>query len=266
MPVTSQTIDKADFKSKLLAHFDTFQRGAAQDNSPRALSALQQEAFKQFESLDLPTTKHEEWKYTNLRNLLQNDFRFPTESQSFVPNAADVAPHLMDHGDANVLVFVNGFYRRDLSALSSPVEELHVENLGQAHAKYTEVIDKYFRPDRHLPERRVHGPQHGRFRERGLHLRAQQQGDPEAGVPVLHHRRHRGQRGIAAPQPVRGGPQQPGYLRGVVPHHWEQHWLYQRGYRSSGAGERRGRVLQNSERNEPGLSHRYHPGVAGPRQ
>jgi Fe-S cluster assembly protein SufD len=144
MNVSSQTIDKADFKSKLLTHFDTFRRGAAQDNSPRALSALQQDAFKQFESLDLPTTKHEEWKYTNLRNLLQNDFRFPTESQSFAPNAADVAPHLMDHGDANVLVFVNGFYRRDLSTLRSPVEELHVENLGQAHAKYTEVIDKYF--------------------------------------------------------------------------------------------------------------------------
>lgn len=143
MSVTSQ-IDKADFKSKLLTHFDTFRRGAAQDNSPRALSALQQDAFQQFESLDLPTSKHEEWKYTNLRNLLQNDFRFPTESESFALNAADVAPHLMDHGDANVLVFVNGFYRRDLSTVHSPVEELHVENIGQAHAKYTEVIDKYF--------------------------------------------------------------------------------------------------------------------------
>jgi Fe-S cluster assembly protein SufD len=141
---TTSTIDKADFKSKLLTHFDTFQRGAAQDNSPRTLSALQQDAFQHFRTLDLPTTKHEEWKYTNLRNLLQNDFSFATESEASALSAAELAPHLMEHGDANVLVFVNGFYRRDLSNLVSPVEELHVENIGQAREKYTEAIDKYF--------------------------------------------------------------------------------------------------------------------------
>jgi hypothetical protein len=79
-------------------------------------------------------------------------------------NAADVAPHLMDHGDASVLVFVNGFYRRDLSTLSSPWKNCTWRNLGTGPRQVHEVIDKYFARIAYLPEGRVHGPQHGSFR------------------------------------------------------------------------------------------------------
>ncbi len=141
---TTPTIDKTDFKAKVLSYFDTFRQGAAQDVSPRALSALQQDAFKHFASQELPTTRHEEWKYTNLRNLLGHDFHFPAKAEATAVAASAVSSQLLPHGEANVLVFVNGFFRKDLSEIKSPADQLHVSDLDEAYAQYGETISTYF--------------------------------------------------------------------------------------------------------------------------
>ena len=35
---------------------------------------IRKDAIKKFEELDFPTVKNEEWKYTNIANLLKYDF------------------------------------------------------------------------------------------------------------------------------------------------------------------------------------------------
>jgi Fe-S cluster assembly protein SufD len=80
---------------------------------------LRQQAFAQLQNLDLPTTKHEEWKYTSLKNLAKESFALaqPTDlnpKDFFVNNLENFYK----------IVFVNGFLQENQTLLPSQVELL----------------------------------------------------------------------------------------------------------------------------------------------
>jgi Fe-S cluster assembly protein SufD len=80
---------------------------------------LRQQAFAQLQNLDLPTTKHEEWKYTSLKNLAKESFALaqPTDlnpKDFFVNNLENFYK----------IVFVNGFLQENQTLLPSQVEFL----------------------------------------------------------------------------------------------------------------------------------------------
>lgn len=80
--------------------------------SDDALTALRRAAFDEFSARGLPTTRDEEWKYTNLRRLESREFALRA-----TPGPIDAAsPDWIDRGGAR-LVFVDG---RHSPALSSP--------------------------------------------------------------------------------------------------------------------------------------------------
>lgn len=80
--------------------------------SSDALTALRRAAFDEFSARGFPTTRDEEWKYTNLRRLESREFALRA-----TPGPIDAAsPDWIDGGGAR-LVFVDG---RHSPALSSP--------------------------------------------------------------------------------------------------------------------------------------------------
>ncbi len=92
-------MDKATF-TNLFAPFD-------RDTSPR-YRALRQSARERFASLPLPTTRGEDWRFTNLAPLLETPFELSVATMEPPPQPPPV--------DTLRLVFMNGRFTRSLSS------------------------------------------------------------------------------------------------------------------------------------------------------
>lgn len=102
------------------------------------LSAKRQDAFAAFSNWGIPTTRHEEWKYTRIGGFFNKAFEIGA-SRTIDINAY----RLPGHETANELVFVNGQYAPDLSTIHS--SEINVISLEEAmRNEYAEIANKHF--------------------------------------------------------------------------------------------------------------------------
>ena len=73
-----------------------------------AFFEVRENAFAEFEKLGFPTTKNEEWKYTNLKAITENIFTSTCELHSRIKTFIEQS--VFAKIDANLLVFVNGTF------------------------------------------------------------------------------------------------------------------------------------------------------------
>jgi len=111
-------------------HFDQLQKTDKGD----ALDAVRQNGFNAFTQFGIPTSKHEEWKYTRIGGLFNKEYFFPkTAPVSLSANKLN-AVRLPGHEHANELIFVNGVFSFELSVVRSsslvvlPLEEAAIMN------------------------------------------------------------------------------------------------------------------------------------------
>ncbi|MGZ8517432.1 MAG: SufD family Fe-S cluster assembly protein, partial [Chitinophagaceae bacterium] len=97
-------------------------------NGSSALTPVEQRAFDAFNTMGIPSVKHEEWKYTRISGAFNKDYTLKTE-QGFSTGDLD-AVRLPGYEAANELVFVNGLYSSTLSIVRS--KELFVQHLEEA--------------------------------------------------------------------------------------------------------------------------------------
>lgn len=83
------------------------------------LNTLRNEAFKAYDAQGIPTTRHEEWKYTRISSLFNKEYQLPTQAATTVTTADIDAIRLPEHEAANEIVFVNGVYNAALSNIRS---------------------------------------------------------------------------------------------------------------------------------------------------
>ncbi|MBS1730658.1 MAG: Fe-S cluster assembly protein SufD [Bacteroidetes bacterium] len=106
-----------------------------------SLKTLRHEAFSEFRKNGVPTTRHEEWKYTRLGGIMNKDYNFSLDRHSISKEDFD-AYRLPGYEEANELVFINGFYSGEMSKIIS--EELVVMPLERAAAgEYENIITTY---------------------------------------------------------------------------------------------------------------------------
>ena len=105
-------------------------------DAPAWLKHLRANAIAQFEQLGFPTTRHEEWKYTNVAPLLKQDFSIPQTSAN-----VDIEAFTYPESQTSQLVFVNGIYAPKLSNVSAIPAGVTIANLQAANQK---VISEYF--------------------------------------------------------------------------------------------------------------------------
>ncbi len=108
-------------------HFDSAASKAARD-----------EASERIKGLEFPTSKTEYWKYTRVNRILKAEYKI-TEGTTNI----DITPYLIEGMESNVLVFVNGFYRNDLSKISTQ-EGVTVCALSEAKEKHADLFSAYF--------------------------------------------------------------------------------------------------------------------------
>lgn len=129
-----------DFKSQLVSAFqasETLLNGAAE----LPLHQIRRAALRTFEQIGFPTIRHEEWKYSNVAALTKETFDL---SGTSAVTAADLDPLQIPNLGGNLLYFVNGRYRADLSRIVSSPDDLIISTFAEALKANPDEVGTYF--------------------------------------------------------------------------------------------------------------------------
>ncbi len=103
------------------------------------LRHLRENAFARFCEAGFPTTRDEDWRFTNVSGIARTAFRAAGVAKIA---KADAAPWIVE-GAAARLVFVNGRFARNLSALKSLPQGVTVASLREQIEKHPETLEKH---------------------------------------------------------------------------------------------------------------------------
>ncbi len=123
--------------------------GASQ--SPSWLREMRERALARVGELGFPTTKQEEWRFTNVAPIAETPFGLAKPPAVGLERSA-LEPFLIGEGDQRCLVFVNGRFSPEQSQLSGWPAGVRVESLAAAVAADPGFIQ------RHLGTQANHGP------------------------------------------------------------------------------------------------------------
>jgi Fe-S cluster assembly protein SufD len=136
--MTTTNIDKLDLIEKLRADFQAFEK-QLNGKSQSTLHQIRRQAFQNFEKLGIPTTKHEEWKYTNVGRIFKQEYNFKPPSNI---QATDIESIKIPNLEANVLVLLNGKWQAKYSSIKS--KNLVIKPLQEAIETEKDLLEKYF--------------------------------------------------------------------------------------------------------------------------
>ncbi len=118
---------------------------------PATVAALRERALARFTELGFPTTRLEDWKYTNLAPLARQAFRLPDDSRP-ARAAALAAPARL--GIEIELVSVNGRFAPELSSIGALPRGTVVASLADALRTHPELIEPHL--GRYAPFEQAH--------------------------------------------------------------------------------------------------------------
>ena len=128
-PISNTLVDKDAYLSGLLDKVVASKsEGWLQDVRQRAADWVRQSK--------LPTTRDEEWRFADLSSLREVQFNVET----FLPN---ITPFVLPEANNSCLVFVNGVYAPELSAVSGLPDGVVVSNLANLPGGYDERVRQY---------------------------------------------------------------------------------------------------------------------------
>ncbi len=123
-----------------LEDFHTLTAGAEGEES-HWLQGVRRTAIDRFTALGFPTTKNEDWHFTSVAPIAEADFRAYQAGGDVSPE--DLAPFRFGAPDWTELVFVNGRFAPELSALDRLPEGIRVADLESAWEREPELLERY---------------------------------------------------------------------------------------------------------------------------
>ena len=108
--------------------------------TPAWLTGLRREGFRRFEKAGFPTTRQEEWRFTNVKRIAETEFALAEIPPPL--SRETISPFVLDE-DYLRLVFLNGHYVGDLSATSATPHGAVVGSLSAALADHPALIEDH---------------------------------------------------------------------------------------------------------------------------
>ena len=108
--------------------------------APRWLRELRARGFERFAEAGFPTTRDEDWRFTNVSAIAQTEFRPAVAAGTL--DAAVLQPWRIP-GTACQLVFVNGRFVRELSEVRDLTAGVQVQSLAQAMAGGNRLVEQH---------------------------------------------------------------------------------------------------------------------------
>jgi Fe-S cluster assembly protein SufD len=134
-------MSNVDFKEWFIQNFQTFEKSLNGEKT-ESFHQLRKDALSKFSSLNIPSVKDEEWKYTNISPVIKYNFNVLPPKVEVTPEI--VGRYLFDKLEHHLMVFVNGEFRKDLSKLNELPEQVEVTNLSAAIRKNHPALLKHF--------------------------------------------------------------------------------------------------------------------------
>ena len=101
------------------------------------------DALKKFSELEFPTTKNEEWKYTNVSPILKYNFNLAFNSAKPELTKDVIQKYLFDGFEYHLLVFVNGIFSKELSNINELPKGAVVDRLNNILKTNPELIKEH---------------------------------------------------------------------------------------------------------------------------
>jgi Fe-S cluster assembly protein SufD len=121
-----------------LDSFTEFQKRATGHDLPW-LRELRENAFARFCEVGFPTTRDEDWRFTNVSGIARTPFQLAREAKL----SQKELEHFRIAGAACELVFVNGRFNRDLSSIDSLPDGVTVNGLAEEIAKNSRSVESH---------------------------------------------------------------------------------------------------------------------------
>ena len=123
------------------AAFDRFEPTPSVTKHPW-LTSIRKAALSRFVELGFPTTRHEDWRFTNLGPLAEIEFQTPGDIGAEV-TSDDLADITKWDAGCTRLVFVNGRFAAGLSSMEAVPAGVKVMNLAEALASERPVVEAH---------------------------------------------------------------------------------------------------------------------------
>jgi Fe-S cluster assembly protein SufD len=123
-----------------VAQFKAFEQNGA-SKSPTWVNDVRKNALIEFTNRGFPTTKQEDWKYTNIAPIAKASFQYSAHSAKISSN--DIKKYLVDGIDQYVIAFVNGHFSKEHSQLNDLPKNVVVKNLIDAYAAHGDTIQQH---------------------------------------------------------------------------------------------------------------------------
>lgn len=104
------------------------------------LQLLRQQATSQVLHSQIPTKKDEEWRFTDLSELLTWDFHLPEKA---TVTSSTLQGFILPEANQSRIVFVNGIYASELSDVSALPQGIYVGNLNEISLAQNKQIVKH---------------------------------------------------------------------------------------------------------------------------
>lgn len=108
----STTVVEDRFAVEKQRFLDLFEKHGAATGAVHPLQEYQQRAIRQAGALSFPTRRDEEWKYTSINRIVQQEYQL---GEQVAVSADALSPFIPEGLDAHLIVFVNGVYQPQLS-------------------------------------------------------------------------------------------------------------------------------------------------------
>lgn len=102
---------------------------------------IRRQAIDRFKALEFPTQKNEDWRFTDINPILEQNFTTAQEKKEY--SRSEINPFLYDAVSGQVLVFVNGRYRVELSRFNPEGDDLICCAMTDAIDRHRPLIQTY---------------------------------------------------------------------------------------------------------------------------
>jgi len=131
------------FQNKLQTEFEIYE-SMLNGEKDMNVFRLRKNAFDSFISKGFPTIKDEEWKYTKVSFLNNLNFEIAKSPEFDFISDFQINKMLITNMEANVLVFLNGYFSSMHSKIISSNEEFKIKKLRSAFKKNDIDVDNTF--------------------------------------------------------------------------------------------------------------------------
>lgn len=132
--------ESTDIKQYFINQFDEFEKSLNGEKTSE-FHQLRKSAISNFQEINFPTQKDEEWKYTNISSLLKHNFSSAQIKEDVAPDT--INKFLFDKLEHSLLVFVNGIYSSELSKITDLPKGVEVGSIAEAIRSDNPIVKKH---------------------------------------------------------------------------------------------------------------------------